>query len=491
MSVSTLQCPRCATPQRSGTLYCVHCGNRTGFRAGSHPAPAGGSNGVGMARLELKDAAAFRRLVAKLVDVLPAGILSGILTAVGLGTIETQQVSAVSQQVNLTGFLILQGIGSLLSLAYAVAIWGWEARTGKTPGNVLLGLRTTNEEGHPAGWLAIFVRGLLVAVAGIIPLVGSVLMLVSNVFDPDGKRQGWHDKAAHTRVFDVRAGRNPLETGGIGGPASFAPSEPAPGLQPVASPVPVPGGTPMQPAAMSDATGQGSLPQPIDPTGRRTADGRSTGTPYRAQSLEDRTSRPFSEGAQEARGLQTGAETGLPGPVSPHPQAAAGNTTAPAAPAAPAVLSFAPPASGSRSVVPLQSGEAPLPAPVAHPDDEMERTRVTSQRESGPVRILFDNGREVELRSHALIGRNPAGQNGEMIDQLIDFADQGRSVSKTHLHVRVEGRGLWITDRHSTNGSAITAPDGQRTPVRDGETLLAQPGSTVHFGDRSFLVVRP
>jgi hypothetical protein len=97
----------------------------------------------------------------------------------------------------------------------------------------------------------------------------------------------------------------------------------------------------------------------------------------------------------------------------------------------------------------------------------------------------------VELRSHALIGRNPAGQNGEMIDQLIDFSDQGRSVSKTHLHVRVEGQGLWVSDRNSTNGSAITAPDGQRTPVRAGETLLAQPGSTVHFGDRSFLVVRP
>jgi hypothetical protein len=78
-----------------------------------------------------------------------------------------------------------------------------------------------------------------------------------------------------------------------------------------------------------------------------------------------------------------------------------------------------------------------------------------------------------------------------MIDQLIDFLDQGPSVSKTHLHVRVEGHGLWVSDRNSTNGSAITAPDGQRTRLRAGETLLAQPGPTVHFGDRSFLVVRP
>ncbi|MUK03621.1 hypothetical protein GM708_18035, partial [Vibrio cholerae] len=240
MRTDTLQCPRCAASLRPGTPYCVSCGNRTGYRAGSEPASAAGSNGVGMAQLELRDAAAFKRLVAKLVDVLPAGVLSGVLTAVGLSTIETQQVSAVSQQVNLTGFLILQGIASLLALAYSIGIWGWEARTGKTPGNLLLGLRTTDEEGHPPGWLAIFVRGLLVAVAGLVPVVGTVVVLVSNVFDADGKKQGWHDKAAHTRVFDVRSGRDPLRTGGIGGPASFAPAEPVPGLQPVPSPVPGP-----------------------------------------------------------------------------------------------------------------------------------------------------------------------------------------------------------------------------------------------------------
>ncbi|WP_189636327.1 RDD family protein [Arthrobacter sp. NamB2] len=391
-----------------------------------------------MAQLELRDAAAIKRLVAKLVDVLPAGLLGGVLTAVGLNTIETQQVSAVSQQVDLTGFLVFQGISSLASLAYFVAIWGWEARTGRTPGNLLLGLRTTNEEGHPAGWLAIFVRGLLVAVAGVIPVIGTVLMLVSNVFDPNGKRQGWHDKAAHTRVFDVRAGRNPIETGGIGGPASFAPPEPAPGLQPVVSPMPTPGGVSLQ------------------------------------------------QGRSDPR---VGRDTELPAAVA-RPTLAPERHRDPV-PVAPAVLTFAPPAPTAGNAATAQFAASPAPAPIDHPDDAMGETRVSAGHASGPLKILFDNGREVELRSHALIGRNPAGQNGEMIDQLIDFSDQGRSVSKTHLHVRVEGQGLWVTDRNSTNGSAITAPDGQRTPVRAGETLLAQPGSTVHFGDRSFLVVRP
>ncbi|MFJ6001827.1 RDD family protein [Arthrobacter sp. NPDC092385] len=387
-----------------------------------------------MAQQGLRDAAASRRLVAKLVDVLPAALLGGVLTAIGVSTIETQQVSAVSRQVDLTGFLVFQGIGSLLSLAYGILVWGWEARTGKTPGNLLLGLRTTGEDDHPAGWLAILVRNLLVAVAGLVPVVGTVLMLVSNIFDRNGKKQGWHDKAAHTRVFDVRSGRNPLETGGIGGPASFAPPDPVPGLQPVPSPVP------------------GRSPNQAD-------DQPATCAPHRLQA-------PSAGGPA----LPAPVLEALPVPVGPGSMV----------PPAPAVASFAPTAPAVASF-----------APTAHPDDDIEQTRVTSGRASGPLKILFDNGREVELRSQALIGRNPAGQNGEMIDQLIDFSDQGRSVSKTHLHVRVEGQGLWITDRNSTNGSAITAPDGQRTAVGAGRTLLAQPGSTVHFGDRSFLVVRP
>lgn len=485
MSTSTLQCPRCAASLRPGTLYCVSCGNRIGHRTGPDPAPAGGSDGVGMAQRDLVDAAALRRLVAKLVDVLPPAILTGVLTAVGVSTIETQQVSAVSQQVDLTGLLVSQGIGTLVSLAYSVFIWGWEARTGKTPGNLLLGIRTTDEQGHPAGWLAVFVRGLLVGVAGIVPVIGPVLMLVSNVFDPHGRKQGWHDKAAHTRVFDVRAGRNPLETGGIGGPASFAPSEPAPGLQPVASPVPGTRAAGAQEPAVQPAPGSAPPTEraPVPASGFAVAPAS-----FHSDAPDDATSRPVPRVPQPAEHASTGSGMLLPGPVPPSEAPDRRRDTPP--PAAPAVVSFAPAPSEPAGSAPAASAPA-VPAPAAHPDDDVEQTRVTTGRAPGPLKILFDNGREVELRSHALIGRNPAGQNGEMIDQLIDFSDQGRSVSKTHLHVRVEGQGLWVSDRNSTNGSAITAPDGQRTPVRAGETLLAQPGSTVHFGDRSFLVVRP
>ena len=43
-----------------------------------------------------------------------------------------------------------------------------------------------------------------------------------------------------------------------------------------------------------------------------------------------------------------------------------------------------------------------------------------------------------------------------------------------------------MTDRNSTNGSAVTTPDGLRTALQPGVPAFVSPGSTVHFGDRSF-----
>ncbi len=45
---------------------------------------------------------------------------------------------------------------------------------------------------------------------------------------------------------------------------------------------------------------------------------------------------------------------------------------------------------------------------------------------------------------------------------------------------------MWVTDRNSTNGSAVTTPDGIQTALQAGQPAYVRPGSTVHFGDRTF-----
>jgi len=139
--------------------------------------------------------------------------------------------------------------------------------------------------------------------------------------------------------------------------------------------------------------------------------------------------------------------------------------------------------------MPVPETAVPAPAPDTHPDEDLEMTRVTRrQPASAGIQLMFDDGAIVRVAREALIGRNPAAQSGEGVEQLIDYADLGRTVSKTHLHVRVDGRSLWVTDRNSTNGSAVTTPEGQRQVLSPSQPTLAPAGSTVHFGDRHFVV---
>jgi uncharacterized RDD family membrane protein YckC len=382
-----------------------------------------------MAQLNLVNAAPGRRLAAKALDTVPVLLLWTVFTlqlntalagVAGSPGNAPDIVGAGAGLVELTyeaaRWSVFAGLAGLAALAYWVVLWGWEARTGNSPGNAALGIRTTGMDGFAPGWGAVFIRNLVIGTCSLVPLAGFVLVMVSSAWDAQ-RRQGWHDRAARTLVFDVRSGRNPLATGGVRGPESFAPPPPPPAVRPVPSPLAVPA-----------AVGMPSRPAPEPPS-------RTQPEP--------------------------------PSRTEPEPPAAL---------------------SAQRPWVLVPEVDS---ADGWHPDDDAGATRVT-HRTSGPgVRIVFDTGRELTLRSQALIGRNPAGQDGEMIDQLIDFADEGRSVSKTHLHLRVEGDHLWVTDRNSTNGSAVTSPDGQRTAIDAGQTLQALPGSTVHFGDRSFLVGRP
>jgi FHA domain len=122
----------------------------------------------------------------------------------------------------------------------------------------------------------------------------------------------------------------------------------------------------------------------------------------------------------------------------------------------------------------------------------MDRTQVRAGvRQDAPeavLRITLDDGRDFRLERTVLIGRNPAPAAGESQAQLLPVPDPGRTISKTHLHLLTDGTGVWVTDRHSTNGSAVTTPDGMRTALQPGVPAFVSPGTTVHFGDRTFNV---
>lgn len=438
MSPAASNCRNCGAGLPAGASFCTLCGaavyNRAG-RAAALPGPETAAeenprkvqipgiipvtpfsrgplvapkldDGEDMAaRLDLVSASAGKRLGAKLIDMLIPTIVLLAGLVLGASSIVSTRVNAQVITLDLFWFILWSGIAVLLGLAYWIFLWGWEAKTGKTIGNLLLGIRTTGMQGFAPGWLAVLVRNVIAVIGFGVAFIGGVLVLISNIWDKNGQRQSWQDKAAHTLVFDVKAGRDPLNSGGIDGPSSFAPFG-LPAVTRVESPV---AGHTIAAAPVSAA-----VPEPA-------------------------------------------AATGFESPQGVHPDEAAGETRYRA-----------------------RGRDQPEPAPPGQKPD--------SSRPA--LRMQFDDGRELLLSGVALIGRNPAGYDGEVIEQLIDVPDPSRSVSKTHIQVRASAEGLWVTDRNSTNGSAVTGPDGVLRRLVAGNAELAGFGATVHFGDRTFLVGR-
>jgi uncharacterized RDD family membrane protein YckC len=372
-----------------------------------------------------------RRLGAAVLDWLaPVAILTVLLSFGFAGITSTRSAGLIIYDTSLLA--LLGSIGAGLTLVYVFAVAAIESRSGNTIGNQLMGLRTTDGDGYAPGLGAVFLRGIVTGAGVLLAVLAAVLVAVfrwfdaallilgpllalgtawavvvvaSNAWDRNGQRRGWQDRTAGTLVFDVVHGRNPVITGGIEGPYSFAPLD-LPPVQQVASPV--------------ASRNRAASPSPV---------------------------RPVPAGAHRPE------DTAQPGDGA-HPNA-------------------------------VQPG-------AVHPDDGVDRTQVRAGvHEEVPqavVRITFDDGRDFRLDRNVLIGRNPAPAAGESQAQLLPVPDPGRTISKTHLHLLTDGAGVWVTDRHSTNGSAVTTPDGMRTPLQPGVPAFVSPGTTVHFGDRTFNV---
>jgi pSer/pThr/pTyr-binding forkhead associated (FHA) protein len=103
------------------------------------------------------------------------------------------------------------------------------------------------------------------------------------------------------------------------------------------------------------------------------------------------------------------------------------------------------------------------------------------------VRLTTDDGAERIVDKAAVVGRNPAPVDGEL---LFVMKDDTRSVSKTHLRVDGTGEDLVVTDLGSTNGSTILREDGSRENLVPETPTVLPAGARVTLGDRTLSVER-
>ncbi|MCA5895064.1 RDD family protein [Isoptericola sp. NEAU-Y5] len=511
----TTTCGACGAAEQSGA-FCTVCGTPTGV--GPQPGLSAGQEatepemreatrrGATLAppaaapATEPPLAGVGRRAGAYLLDVLAVSIVSGVVAGIlavvtGVGEAmsalaeATTVMGATAASNELAGALaVVYGVAGLVSLAGWVLLALLDGLTGATLGNRLLGIRTVAlDGGGPVGAGRGLLRWLVLAGAGVLPLLGTVLVLVSPTFDATGRRQGWHDKAGRSVVRDVR---------GVP-PRTFAPASAGPGVA----------------AAASAGAARAGAPVPDPwafPEAARDQGGLVTGVPG-SSAAGTPPAQPDPQGAGH------GGPAGAAGPglydADPHTvhrapvRADGAGTAAPATPATPAQ----PPAQRPVAQQPfLQQPAAPrpvAPAPAAPPHavapaadaedlEDLEATRfsVSSRRSSGdgtmPPRIVveIDPGRRVTVASRTLVGRNPQ-QDGAAPATLLSVPDATRSVSKTHLELVPTPEGLQARDLGSTNGSAVIAPDGTVHELVAGIPVTVTAGWVVQAGARRITVV--
>jgi predicted nucleic acid-binding Zn ribbon protein len=122
-------------------------------------------------------------------------------------------------------------------------------------------------------------------------------------------------------------------------------------------------------------------------------------------------------------------------------------------------------------------------------DEDVEATRIVSRTaEQAPFLLHFSTGERLGVRGSALLGRLPRPEDGERFDDLLTIRDPGKSVSKTHLELGRDGDDLWVSDRHSGNGTVIRHIDGSIRRCEPGHRYRVERGARVDIGEQFFLL---
>lgn len=174
--------------------------------------------------------------------------------------------------------------------------------------------------------------------------------------------------------------------------------------------------------------------------------------------------------AQEARAEATSPSTALDGDVDPQE------------------------AGATASAIVLAADSEPVAAQVSATEDDTRGAdatrRVAMPREAPPSLVItFDDGQSWTLALVNIVGRSPSAsvEEGDQV-QLIRIDDPTQSVSKNHARICVEDDGVRVIDQHSTNGTAVVLPDGERVPVDPESGIVVPADSVVEIGELSFTI---
>lgn len=351
-------------------------------------------------------------------------------------------------------------LGGLAFLEAAVILAVVEARTGITPGNLLLRMRTVRDDApFSPGVARGAVRALVQGAASLVALVGGIAVAATSAGDPMRMGRSLADRAGRTLVVKVpsNAERQAWAQGAEAWAASAQVTGAAQAVVPqrAVAPQAPPTRRPAPPAQHP----------PVPPIVQQQVQAQAQA---QAQAQMQAQARQQAQ-LQQAAAAQAGASQQDP-PILPPP-----------APASGPVTGTAPPAAGLGG--PMPAGVVPVDAPIAAPPPPVRHVEVGEQ-----LLLTFDTGQRAQLSIPVSVnlGRKPDRTDPD--DQLVVVQDSEGTVSKTHLRLDYRGDSVWLTDLGSTNGSEILDDTGEGAELAQGMRVRLEDGSRVRIGNRSFTV---
>ncbi len=424
-----------------------------------------------------------RRFLGAFLDLLIPAVIVGVMRWV----VFDPNVSFADQSLEVWQLIVLILLTVVL-LAWTTFQW-WAYGTRKAGfGYRIVGLELVGiEDGKPIGWWRMFIRSLIYHVL-MATVIGWIAMLIFLVIED--RRQGWHDLAVKSLAIQRKTvepkkavsrqnqsaqaaavtalpphlvaaafepqtfgpktsgtGRSPISSA----PASFASYPSAPGVQQQAPPAPM---ITQVPSFGVDTSDHRSFQPPGSPTVSQPREPQPNQVQFNSPSV--------------------GQPVSVRQPLEAQP--------------------------GPRRFSLGQSGldEDDFAGTALAVGRNAVTGRRAGRRGSEDWFLKMDDGREIDLEAKCLVlvGRNPEPKESEKPASaaqsviLVKSGEHGHTVSKTHLAVGVDPRGVYVTDRNSTNGTAVVEADQSLTPCPPGVQVRVREGQVVSFGDRLLTVMR-
>ena len=319
-------------------------------------------------------------------------------------------------------------------------------RTGATPMMRAVGVRWVHyDTGAAAGWASLWKLVLQGLIASFTFGLGPMIICFASM---DEMNRTWFDRTLGIVPINTKAGRDTYKT-----PAPEPEEEPEPVVHPwnatssaAASLPPVPT-VPEKETETVHVPWGSAIPDPSPAAPSVSSPAASAPTP----SSDYIGATPWSTSG-------TGVST--PAPAVSEPP-----------------LSFTPPSSS-------YSGSASTSS--HHEDDDDDRTQLGVRYDT--ARVTFDTGVDYPFGGSIVLGRNPVAPASRPTASLVPVDDPDRTVSKTHVVLTATREGVLVEDLHSTGGTVVVRADGQETPVVPGSPVVAAPGDTVRYGQRSVVI---